>query len=337
MTHPLKLWVFRKCVQPLVLGAARFAAAGVNRYNLDDDAHRVFDEGGFHLLRKHFYLPIPEPEDLGDAFWERRSEMVGVDMNDAGALALLADAFPGPTAEFRELFPLRAPGGDSSGGGDDPTRFHLLNGSFMAVDAHVYYALIRHFRPRRIVEVGAGNSTLVAAAACLRNQKEDGHAPTLTAIDPFPQPSLKRGFPGLSRLVESRVQDVPMDVFTSLEAGDILFIDSTHVLREGGDVQLEYCEILPRLAPGVVVHIHDISLPRAYPRVYTERLRLYWNEQYLLQTFLAYNSRFEVLWPGNYMMLKYPERVVETFPEFRSMREDFPESEPSSFWMRVRP
>ena len=77
MTSPLKLWVFRRFVQPLVLDAGRLTAAGVNRYNLDDDAHRVFDADGFHLLRKHFYLPIPEPEDLGESFWARQSEMVG--------------------------------------------------------------------------------------------------------------------------------------------------------------------------------------------------------------------------------------------------------------------
>jgi hypothetical protein len=200
----------------------------------------------------------------------------------------------------------------------------------MAIDAHVYYIFIRHFKPKRIIEIGAGNSTLVAAAACRQNLKEKSEASTSISIDPFPNKILKKGFPGLSKLIADKVQNVDLKLFTSLAAGDILFIDSSHVLRSGGDVQLEYCEILPRMAPGVLVHIHDISLPKPYPRVY-------FNEQYLLQAFLCFNSRFEVIWPGNYMMLKYPEEVCNVFPEYHEMRKSFPMSEPSSFWMRARP
>jgi hypothetical protein len=158
----------------------------------------------------------------------------------------------------------------------------------------------------------------------------------LISIDPFPNKILKKGFPGLSKLIADKVQNVDLKLFASLAAGDILFIDSSHVMRSGGDVQLEYCEILPRMAPGVLVHIHDISLPKPYPRVYFEN-RLYFNEQYLLQAFLCFNSRFEVIWPGNYMMLKYPKEICNVFPEYHEMRKSFPMSEPSSFWMRARP
>ena len=90
------------------------------------------------------------------------------------------------------------------------------------------------------------------------------------------------------------------------------------------------------LAPGVLVHVHDISLPKPYPRVYFDS-GLYWNEQYLLQAFLAFNSRFEVIWPGNHMVLNYGERISKVFPEYQAMREKYPSSEPTSFWMRVKP
>jgi hypothetical protein len=306
---------------------AAATASGLNRLVTDEEAYRIFYRKGFHLLRRHYYLPIPDAGDLGDDFWKQESEMVGVDMNDAGALELL-NRIPAYMAEFRETFPL-----DSS---DEAAGFYLINGSFMAIDAHMYYCLIRHFRPRRIVEIGSGFSTLLAGAACVRNGQESGSTPSLTAIEPYPSAFLKDGFPGLSELIEKKVQDVDLSVFTSLKANDILFIDSTHALRTGGDVQLEFCEILPRLAPGVVVHIHDISLPRAYPRVYFEN-HIYWNEQYLLQAFLAFNGRFEVIWPGNYMILRYPERVREFFPEYQAMRAAYPSSEPTSFWMRVKP
>lgn len=289
----------------------------------------IFYVLGFHLLRKHYDQPIPEKADLGDPFWQRRSELVGLEINDRYALDLLQDVFPLYLDEFRTSFPLHR-------SSPDQTQFYLINGSFMAIDAHVYYIFIRHFKPKRIIEIGAGNSTLVAAAACRQNLKEKSEASTSISIDPFPNKILKKGFPGLSKLIADKVQNVDLKLFTSLAAGDILFIDSSHVLRSGGDVQLEYCEILPRMAPGVLVHIHDISLPKPYPRVYFEN-RLYFNEQYLLQAFLCFNSRFEVIWPGNYMMLKYPEEVCNVFPEYHEMRKSFPMSEPSSFWMRARP
>jgi hypothetical protein len=287
--------------------------------------HDLFSRHGYHLLRKHFYLPIPADEDIPSDYWEKHSELIGIDMNEQGALELLESVFPRYMDEFRGRFPLERP--------EDPRLFYLINGGYMAIDAHVYYAMIRHHKPTRIIEIGAGNSTLLGGAACLENQRETGHAVDYTAIDPYPQSILERRVPGLTRLITSRVQDMGMERFTSLEAGDILFIDSSHVLRSGNDVEYEYLEILPRLAPGVLVHIHDISLPRRYPKVYFEN-QLYWNEQYLLQAFLSFNSRFKVLWAGNYMILKHPERVCAVFPEYHVMRRHYPMSEPSAFWMR---
>jgi len=306
----------------------RLAAQAVNRYHLYDLARESFSEQGFYLLRKDDYnLPIPSENDLDEAFWSSTSELIGVDINDEQAIGLLRDVFPAYVAEFREMFPLYS---------QDPNRFHLINGSFMAVDAHVYYAFIRHFRPKTIVEIGSGRSTQVAARAGEVNLEKSGTQPDLTAIEPFPPGFLKEGSGGVTRLIIDKVQHVELPIFTSLESGDILFIDSTHALRSGGDVQYEYCEVLPRLAPGVVVHIHDISLPKPYPRVYFEMNHIYWNEQYLLQAFLSFNSRFEVIWPGNYMMLMFPELMRKAFPEFDEMRKVFPESEPASFWMRVK-
>jgi hypothetical protein len=322
----LKRWIARKIPRRSALPIVKLSASLIQRYSLDDAAHEVFRQAGFHLLRHHYYLPIPEAADrarIGSA----PSEMVGIDMNDDYSLNLLETVFPPLVEEFRNAFPLHQKNGD--------TGFYLINGSFMAIDAHVYFAFIRHFQPKRIVEIGAGNSTLVAAEACRRNAESFGQAPKLTAIDPYPPANLKQRVPFLSTLIEKGVQDVSMDAFKELEAGDILFIDSTHVLREGGDVQFEYCEVLPRLAPGVLVHIHDISLPKPYPRVYFDQ-RMYWNEQYLLQSFLTFNARFEVIWAGNYNIIKYPEKVRAVFREYQAMREAFPESEPTSFWMRVK-
>lgn len=289
---------------------------------------RFFATRGLLLIPRHYYQTIPDARDLAEPFLQTGSEMVGVDLNEAAAIDLLHRVFPPYLAEFRATLPVERPAS-----GDAP--FWLINGTFMAIDAHVYYALIRHVQPRRILEIGGGNSSVLAGLAVERNRREGGVTAQLTVIEPYPDERLLRGFPGLSRLIRARVQEVPLATFAELQAGDILFIDSSHVLRAGGDVQYEYLEILPRLAPGVLVHIHDISLPKAYPPVYAEQ-ELYWNEQYLLQAFLAFNQRFEVLWAGNWLLLKHPAEVNAAFPELRMMRGHYPQSEPTSFWIRVR-
>ncbi|QLH73065.1 class I SAM-dependent methyltransferase [Rhodopseudomonas palustris] len=288
-------------------------------------AHDIFYANGMHLLPKHYYLPIPDDGDQLDAFWTTPSKMVGVDTHDEAQLHLMKSVFPRYLAEFREQFPINE--------AKEFGEFFLLNGSYMAVDSHVYYSLIRQNNPERIVEIGCGNSTFLACAAAKRNQQEFGRAPSITAIEPYPWEIFRKGYPGLTEVVAKKVQDVPLEVFTSLKAGDILFIDSTHALRSGSDVQYEFLEILPRLQPGVLVHIHDISLPLPYPKVYYDQ-HIYWNEQYLLQAFLAFNSRFDVHWAGNYMLINHREAMLETFPEFKLMREKWPSSEPSAFWIR---
>jgi Methyltransferase domain len=287
--------------------------------------HDILYRHGFHLLRKHFYLPIPDDTDRLDEFWRQPSAMAGVDTNDAAAIELMDRLLPPFLDEFRARFPIhRSP---------LTTGFYLINGGYMAVDAHVYYGLIRHQKPRRIIEIGNGNSTLLALDA-VQSNRAAGHDSRLISIDPYPWDIFRGGVPGFE-LIAKRVQDVPLEMFGELADGDILFIDSSHVIRSGNDVHYEYLDILPRLKPGVMVHIHDVSLPMPYPKVYYDN-HLYWNEQYLLQAFLAFNRNFEVIWPGNYLMLTYPDKMNATFPEIATMRETYPSSEPTAFWMRTR-
>lgn len=289
---------------------------------------RALSRRGFHIIAKHYYQPIPDESDLAAPFLKAGSAMIGVDFNEATAVDLLKRIFPPYLTEFRADLPNEQPL-------DGSAPFWLINGTFMAIDAHVYYAFIRHFHPRRIIEIGGGNSSVLAGIAVERNRRGGGAPAQLTVIEPYPDGRLLRGFPGLSNIVRARVQEVSLEIFGELQAGDILFIDSSHVLRSGGDVQYEYLEILPRLAPGVLVHIHDISLPKPYPSVYAEQ-ELYWNEQYLLQAFLAFNNRFEIIWPGNWLLLRRAEELEAAFPELQVMRSHFPQSEPTSFWIRVR-
>lgn len=287
------------------------------------------EQRGYHLVRRHYYSPVPDAEDCtAPDFWDAHSPLAGVDMGEKTGLDLLSQVFPPYLAEFRARYGVR----EADAGG----RFYVVNGVYMAVDAHVYYCLVRHLKPKRIIEIGAGQSTRVALDALETNRDQDGAAGTITAIEPFPGPALKQLVDaGRITLIEAKVQDVGLELFDSLESGDLLFIDSTHVLREGNDVQFEYLELLPRLPDGVYVHVHDISLPRRYPKVYFDQ-GLYWNGQYLLQAFLAFNSRFDVIWAGNYLLLRNPGQMHDAFPEIAAMREKYPLSEPSAFWMRTR-
>ena len=156
----------------------------------------------------------------------------------------------------------------------------------------MYYALIRDLRPSRVVEIGSGMSTRIAALAFDRN-RADGPGGELICIEPYPQPRLTTGMPAVT-LIEQPVERVPLETFDALQANDILFIDSSHAVKFGGDVCREFLEILPRLQIGVWVHVHDVFFPHDYPAEWLIERRLAFNEQYLLEAFLAFNHSFTV-------------------------------------------
>jgi predicted O-methyltransferase YrrM len=144
-----------------------------------------------------------------------------------------------------------------------PAEFGYINPMFGPGDAEIYYNIVRTFRPRRIVEIGSGNSTLIALKAIAANRAEDSaYTCDVTCIEPYEMPWLEST--GVT-VVRERVETVALSRFADLAENDILFIDSSHVIRPYGDVLREFQEILPSLAPGVLVHVHDVFTPRAYP------------------------------------------------------------------------
>ncbi len=278
---------------------------------------------GFHITPNHYYQPIPDTRTLKDDLWLKQSELVGIDINEEAQINLLS-YFSSQFKEEYESFPRTKT--------SIPYQYYLLNDSFGPVDGEILYCMIRHFKPKRIIEIGSGNSTYLSAQAILKNKEEDNNYECeLIAIDPYPNDILKAGFPGLSKLISKKVQDIPLSEFKKLTENDILFIDSTHVLTIGSDVQYEYLEILPRLNKGVIVHIHDIFLPAEYPKEWVLKEYRFWTEQYLLQAFLTFNDRFEVLWAGSYMHLKHPDKLKAAFSSYTYKRaKDWP----VSFWIR---
>ena len=347
--HPRLIYKFYAASYPGVVPSGKnllehYLVNGVNRPNFGDaqqlhhcieaelnkpgraeELFTVLREKGIYLLREHYFRPFVNPDKLPDTHWTAESKLVGINIDVDQCLSKVENDGLAFLEEFRARYPIAKPNDDYDG-------FFLLNGMYMAVDAHIYWTMVRGLRPSKIIEVGAGNSTMIAAAALKLNAKEDSE---LIVIEPYPDQIVKAGLTGFAKVEGAFVEDVDLNLFDSLSEGDILFIDSTHVIRQGGDVQHIYCEILPRIKPGVYVHVHDISLPKAYPRPYLDQ-GLFWTEQWLLQAYLSHNSKIDVVWPGNYLMCKAPERMLKLFPEIEDMRKIYPSSEPSAFWFRTK-
>ena len=281
----------------------------------------LWEKLGFHITRNHFYQPIPDTRTLKDDLWEKQSELVGIDINEEGQINLLS-LFSSKFKEEYESFPINKT--------SIPYQYYVNNGAIGSVDGEILYCMVRHFKPKKIFEIGSGNSTYLSAQAILKNKEEDNNYECeLVAIEPYPNDILKAGFPGLSKLIPKKVQDIPLSEFKKLRENDILFIDSSHVLKIGSDVQYEYLEILPRLHKGVIVHLHDIFLPAEYPKEWVLNDYRFWNEQYLLKAFLAFNNSFEVLWAGSYMHLRHSDKLEEVFSSYKR-----DERWPGSFWIR---
>ena len=283
-------------------------------------AFHAGQRAGLHILPNYFYSPVPDTRTLPDELWTRQGELPGVDLREQAQVALLTELAAAYSEEFNALprHPGPAPG------------FYLHNPRFGAVDAEIAYALVRQAKPRQVVEVGSGFSTLLLLEA-LRANERDGHPGRLTACEPYPD-GLVRAAAAADPRLELRpvpVQAVPLEVFTGLGRGDVLFIDSTHVCKIGSDVQYEILEVLPRLRPGVLVHLHDIFLPQEYPKDWVLRLHRFWNEQYLLQAFLAFNHGYEVVWGSSLMHLRHPDLLREAIASY-----DPDSQHPGSFWLR---
>jgi hypothetical protein len=308
---------------------SHFIAAVIPICLNDTKARELFqdwEQHGFHVTPVHFYQPIPDTQSLQEELWNRPSGLAGINMNDAVQLDLLRNRFPKFREEYEQL-PTKATG--------DRKRFYLDNGLFEGTDALVAYCMVRTLQPRRIIEVGSGFSSLLLGDAATKNANS-----ALTCIEPYPQEFLRQDFPSLHSLIERKVQEIELDFFSQLQARDILFIDSSHTVKIGGDVNYLFLEVLPRLNPGVIVHVHDIFLPFDYPRDWVTGEFRFWSEQYLLQAFLAFNSEFEVLMANNYLAHRYSEDLKAAFPNLEKLSAARAQSAKwggGSFWMRRRP
>lgn len=282
-------------------------------------AFPLWEKLGIHVLPVHYYSPIPDTRSLKahPEWFTEHHPMTGVDMREPEQLRLLEDVIKPREEEY----------GRSGQGffGLEQERMP----SYAPANALALFAFIRHFRPRRMIEVGSGLSTRISAAAFSRNAKE-GRPGNFTAIELYPSADLDKGYEGLTRLLRCAVEKCPLDLFRELDDGDILFIDSSHTVRAGGDVNHLFLRVLPLLKPGVIVHVHDIFFPREYlPHHYFSKgIKQFWQEQYLLHAFLMFNSEFEVLLCSSQLHFNRLQELKALFPWYHENRC------PSSFWMR---
>ena len=249
---------------------------------------------GYSVIAHGPGSPVPFVPEADDPTWSRRSSLMGVQFDLTSQLAFIE----GDLATYIQEFDQQVRGPE----------IDVWNKLYKAGDAEVLYALLRHLRPKQVLEIGSGNSTLIAGAAMAANRR-DGSPGDLVAVDPFPtvaldaRPTLRkeggatgwwvdavpgRATPvdGLSRVERTECQALPLERFEALQAGDVLFIDTTHIVKLNSEVNWLVLEVLPRLAPGVWVHFHDIHLPYEYPHYYY-LLAGFLTEQYLLQAFLT--------------------------------------------------
>lgn len=251
----------------------------------------------------HFYSPIVDVRDVfarRDEIWPERPTLLGIDFNDASHRAILSEVFPLHVGDYD--YPDSATGNEAEGG------FYNDNPTFSWLDARALFVLLREWQPRRMIEVGGGFSTLLAADV---NTRFLSGSVEITCIEPYPQPFLRQRLPGLAHLLVERVERVDPEVFAELAEGDVLFIDSSHVAKTGSDVNFLLFEILPRLKPGVMIHLHDVFLPHDYPAAWVLREGRSWNEQYVVRALLMYSSAFRVVFGCSYAFHRFPNLVCE--------------------------
>ncbi len=299
-------------------------------------AFRMLQRVGITVSPNHYYWPVPDLVRLEARRWPSEEEPVGLELGFQKQLHFLQTVVSQYRAEW-----------ETTSAPFFHAHYSRGNGFFETVDAEIAYCMVRHCKPRRIVEVGGGYSSRVLAAALDVNFRQDGVHGELVTIDPIPDRVPLPALCDRIHLITESVQDVDLNLFLSLQSGDFLFLDSSHVVGIGSDVVREYLEIIPRLSRGVVVHAHDIFIPADYPRDAVLHNLMFWSEQYLLQALLTFNSQFEVLWGSSYMQSRASGELEKMFPHWQHSYRDMPDQKrrflptrdgdrvwPSSFWIR---
>ncbi len=302
--------------KPGVTEYADWIESATTKMNAEDVVRAFYNSAEFQAKRQvnsvfepgHYHSPVVDPRTVSN--YVTRERMTEPD---------LIAGIPLDTAAMRRLWLENLAFIQQTPFSDDPfgdNRYSYLGGPFPWGDAVILRMMIGHFRPKRVIEVGSGYSS-----ACMLDASEHAGLSdfNLTCIEPYPErlKSLLRAYdaPRVT-IIEKLVQDVPVDLVDTLDAGDFLFIDSTHVMKTGSDVHHEFFHMLPRVKPGVIIQVHDVIYPFEYPDEWIFDSNYSWNEAYALRAFLMYNSQFRVIFWNSLFGKSFTQQINAEFPLF---------------------
>lgn len=258
---------------------------GIHQRNLKYNSVSCFEPG-------HFYSPLVSKEDIKERLWDDLPETHPVDMNIQEQKSVIKEI----TRFYDEIPYLH----------DNSLRYTFENGSYSYTDGITLFGMIRNIKPKRIIEVGSGYTSALMLDV---NEVYFDNKIDLTFIEPYPtllNKVIKEKDRNHCSIITKKVQDVDLKFFKGLECGDILFIDSSHVVKTGSDLHHIVTRILPILNEGVLIHFHDIFFPFEYPKQWVEEGRN-WNENYFINSFLMYNNEFKVILFSHYLHKKHSE------------------------------
>ena len=277
-------------------------------YRLSFQVFKLFSRAGLYILPAHYYVPIADINRLEKTkeSWAVKSSLPGVHSDLDEQAARMKDICLPFQKEYEGNHTYKTAVNEHFGSG------------YGYIEAQALHGFLRHLHPKRIIEVGSGISTFCMRHALKINREKSGradhgHTAQLTGVEPHPSEKLKK-MDGI-HLIDKPVQLIPPETFANLDAGDFLFIDSTHTIKPGGDVNYLILEILPRLKKGVVVHFHDIFLPYDYPRNVLSSY-FQWMETSLLRAFLINNSKARILFCLSQLHYGRPDVLKEVFPDY---------------------
>ena len=204
--------------------------------------------------------------------------------------------------------------------------FYYSNWSYPLLDSNYLYSIIRLKKPNTIIEIWSWNSTLMAINAINKNKDENiNYNCKHTCIEPYEMPWLESTW---VNIIRKKLENIDLNIFNELKENDILFIDSSHIIRPWWDVLTEYLQILPILNKWVLVHIHDILTPYEYPKQWLNDWVSFWNEQYLAEAFLINNNSYKIIWMMSYLYINNKDFLEKKFPLLKELKQGW-----SSLWL----